>query len=77
MIVYLSLIRQYNDKHVCVYENREIFGNKEKAEEYQKEDFVERIKSSGTSWSSEDPHIVRYESGEYVRYDLEEYQVKE
>lgn len=77
IIVYLSLIREYDDKHVCIYENREVFGNKSKAEDYQKEDFVERIKSPGTSWSSEDPHIVRYPQGHYVRYDLEEYQVKE
>lgn len=75
-MVYLSLIREYDDKHVCIYEDRCVFGSREKAENYQKEDFVERIKQPDTSWSSEDPHVVKYPQGYYVRYDVEEHDVK-
>lgn len=75
-MVYLSLIRKYNGNNVCIYENRLIFGTKEKAESYQKEDLLSRISSPNTSWSAKEPNIVRYSRGYYVRYDLEEHDIK-
>lgn len=75
-MVYLSLIREYDDKHVCIYENRCIFGSKENAEQYQKEDLLDRISSPDTSWNAKEPNIIRYPSNYYVRYDLEEHDIK-
>lgn len=75
-MVYLSLIREYDDKNVCIYEDRVIFGSKSKAEDYQKQDLLDRIQSEDTSWSAEEPNLVKYPQGYYVRYDLEEHDIK-
>ena len=75
-MVYLSLIREYDDKHVCIYEDRCIFGSKEKAEQYQKADLLDRISDEDTSWSAEEPNIVKYPQSYYVRYDIEEHDIK-
>lgn len=74
-MVYLSLIREYDDKNVCIYEDRCILGTESKAEQYQKDDLLDRLKSEDTSWSAKEPNIVRYPQGYYVRYDIEEHDI--